>query len=109
MGSFISSEAHTPLKQSSAEHFRACNGCYEWNYKRGVRCGYPPCCIESFASHLAGIPITEIERKASNYNFIPCRNHSMEIVNGTITIEELISRRSLPYKINESANIEYQD
>lgn len=76
--------------KSSASHFHECNDCYLFILKRGQQYGYPPCCIESFCGILGGLPILPIQAQAKKHRFIPCRSHSLLIVNNTIKIEDII-------------------
>jgi hypothetical protein len=53
--------------------------------------GYPQCCIDHFTS---GKEITPDQYKAANYHgFVPCPEHTKQILDGEITLESLIKNR----------------
>ncbi len=70
-----------------------------WMYNRGLRFGYPTCCIEAFASRLSGVPFTEQQLAVAKHNFIPCRMHAIMIAEHGVAIETLITNRQevLPF------------
>lgn len=60
--------------------------------------GYPECCIEDFNSRENALTINEDQQKANSNGFIPCPACSKEIVEGKVTIDELIKDRIHPEK-----------
>jgi len=60
--------------------------------------GYPDCCINSFCERKFIGDISEEQRMVHNGSgFIPCKNHSMEIIAGKIKIESLIQNRECQF------------
>jgi hypothetical protein len=65
----------------------------EINYRElfGKYYGYPKCCIDSF---IIGTKKTRNQRYShKRLGFIPCNNCATKIMNGEITIEQLIKNR----------------
>ena len=65
--------------------------------ENGQYYGYPDCCIKAFVKpYQEGTTLLWWERskaqiEARKHGFIPCKHHAEEILQGRITIEELIS------------------
>lgn len=69
--------------------------------KVGKFFGYPECCIKEFQQRVMSILETgrtptgsDIQAKASeNLGFLPCKKHAQEILDGKITLKDLIKDR----------------
>jgi hypothetical protein len=72
-----------PLTNPYLTHFRI----------KGVYFGYPECCIKYFMDTLHFENYTNSLIKDNYTGFIPCEKHSMQILNGEITISDIISNR----------------
>ncbi len=79
------------LSKESKEHLIWCDSCYLYIYEKGIYYGYPPCCIEAFIQSMCGGAVSERQYVVSKDRFIPCRYHTIQIENGRINIEDLIS------------------
>ena len=64
------------------------------NYKEyGNWFGYPLCCTEYFSNDV----LSEDQYKAANETgFVPCPEHTRQILNGEITLESIIKDRKCP-------------
>lgn len=71
-------------------------------YLRGIRYGYPSCCVEEFCSR-KGPPTKKQQQASEGSGFIPCKRHTRHILNGWICIESLIQDRidPRPFKTDE--------
>jgi hypothetical protein len=62
----------------------------------GDRYGYPECCIRAFAAHEGDFfARPKVVQQASRGGFLPCPKHARQIVEGELTIGELLGRE--PY------------
>lgn len=91
MGKYFSNESDKT--KEATQHFQQCNTCYMFHHKRGLKFGYPICCIESFATRLSGVEFTKEQLSVAKNNFIPCRYHALLILGNKLTIEDLIIDR----------------
>lgn len=75
--------------------------------------GYPICCISSYEKILANGGKRTAEQAylsiVNNSGFIPCHEHSKQILEGKITIESLINNRICPLPFPEEPDIELID
>ncbi len=100
---FKEKNASKSLKQLQEEWF-------EENAPLGRALGYPDCCIKEFCDQP---PVLLKQRKKASKEdirryragciggkftgFVPCNQHAIEIVSGRITLQSLISNRSLKF------------
>lgn len=62
--------------------------------KLGKYFGYPNCCINEFMEcYEKGIPTSDFCKEASYEGFVPCREHSKQIKNRAVNINDLIRNR----------------
>lgn len=66
--------------------------------ENGIYFGYPKCCIEAFINRKYLNEHTDEQRQAADgTGFIPCQNHSLQILAGDIKIADLISNRQCEF------------
>ena len=72
--------------------------------KVGEWFGYPKCCIDYFVS---GKKISELQYSVANYHgFVPCPEHTEQINNGTLKLNDLIKNRTCkqPFPVDYNNN-----
>ena len=53
--------------------------------------GFPTCCIQEFKEYFEEAKErTNEQRQACSNGFVPCHEHSLQILSGTVKIEDLI-------------------
>jgi hypothetical protein len=67
----------------------------DYFYQMGVYLGYPKCCIYEFMWH-DGDRFTCPKEVHKGYGFIPCTEHTNEILAGKTRLEDLITNRICP-------------
>lgn len=67
--------------------------------------GYPECCIEAFCKKGFNELSPNQERVHKFKGFIPCESHSIQIINGEITLKDLIKNRVCPFPFPKEGDV----
>lgn len=88
----------------------------EWEKKAGRFFGYPECCIDEFEARiiLAEVNGGKYEKSYAEISgcsshgtgFIPCKNHTDQILSGELRVEDIIKNRICSTPFPDGGSIE---